>query len=321
MTSTPAFDLSILIVGYNSLEFLDDCLRSIEQACARCSHETLFVNNGTDESEAFVRRHFPAVKVLASHGNVGFAQASNRLAGHASGRHLLLLNPDTQLMPNALDLMVEVADKTPTFGIFGALTVNEQGAPEEMAMPALPSLSRLAGSILRVGLPKTIDPNAVGPVETTAVSGGCMFVRREVWDLLGGLDEDYFLYAEDVDFCRRHLNAGGRIAILPESKVLHHVGSGAYFSPVRRRFMLLGIATYYRKHFSRPYAFACVSVLWAACVSRFVAGRILSAFSSHYRKMADAYSFGALHPLKWASGYQTLGADPRLANGRPVTPS
>lgn len=321
MTGLPAVDVSILIVGYNSLEFLTDCLTSIEKACSRSHPEILFLNNGTDESEAFVQSHFPAVKVLPSEGNVGFAQANNRLATHASGRHLLLLNPDTKLMPHAVDLMVECADRMPAIGVLGALTLNEHGVPEEMALAALPSLSRLLGSILRIGLPKSIDPGLRGPVEITAVSGGCMFVRRDVWDSLGGMDQDFFLYTEDLDFCQRYISAGGKIAVLPESRVMHHVGSGQSFSPVRRRFMLFGNATFYHKHFSRPYAFACLFVLWAAYASRYVAGIILGRFSSGYKKMAEAYRFGAIYPQKWVGGYKTPGADPRCSQGQSATPS
>ena len=313
MTSAYAFDVSILIVGYNSLAFLGDCITAIERSCARCRPEILFVNNGTDKSEDFVRSAFPSVRVLASHGNVGFAQANNRLAAHASGRHLLLLNPDTRLLPGAVDRMVEFADRTPEFGILGAFTVNENGEPEELALAVQPSLSQLISAVLRIGLPKRIDPKATAPVEVDAVSGGCMFVRREIWDRLGGMDQDYFLYTEDLDFCRRHLDAGGRVAILPDSKVMHDCGSGESLSPTRRRFMLLGNATYYRKHFSRPYAFACLAVLWGVCISRFVAGTILGRFSAKSRKLADAYRFGAIKPWKWARGYLSHGADPRAA--------
>lgn len=319
MKKSPAVDVSILIVGYNSLGFLVDCLTSIEPACGRCSHEILFVNNGTDGSEAFIRKEFPHVKVLPSQGNVGFAEGNNHLAAHAAGRHLLLLNPDTRLMPHAVDLMVEFADEKPAFGVLGALTLNEHGEPEEMARAAQPSLLRLVGSILRVGLPSGIDPDTSEPVEVSAINGGCMFIRRDVWDLLGGMDGDYFLYTEDLDFCQRYLDAGGRMAVVPSSKVAHDFGSGEPFSPIRRRFMLLGNATYYHKHFSPPYAFACVAVLWAACVSRFAVGTILGTFSTNFRKMAHAYRFGAINPWKWARGYQSPGADPRNAMGSPLT--
>lgn len=316
--STPAIDVSILVVGYNSLAFLEDCLSSIEQACAKCSHEVLFVNNGTDASEGFVQSAFPGVKVFPSRGNVGFAEGNNNLAAHATGRHLLLLNPDTRLMPSAIDLMVEFADSSPAFGVLGALTLDKAGEPEEMARAALPSLLGLVGSILRIGLPPSIDPHATGPVEVSAVNGGCMFIRRDVWDMLGGMDRDYFLYTEDLDFCQRYLKAGGRLAVLPQSKVAHHFGSGEPFSPVRRRFMLLGNATYYQKHFAPPYALACVVVLWLACVSRFVAGTVLGVFSANFRKMAAAYRFGAASPLKWARGYRTPGADPRYPEHAPA---
>lgn len=318
MSGTHTLDVSILIVGYNSLGFLKDCLSSIEHACSRCSHEILFVNNGTDGSEAFIREEFPKVRVLPSRGNVGFAEGNNDLAALAAGRHLLLLNPDTRLMPHAVDVLVDFADRNPAFGILGALTLDKEGKPEEMARAALPSLSRLVGSILRIGLPPGIDPGNGAPLEVSAVNGGCMFIKRDVWDLLGGMDQDYFLYTEDLDFCQRYIKAGGRIAVLPDSQVAHHFGSGEPFSPTRRRFMLLGNATYYHKHFSPPYAFACVTALWVACVSRFVAGIMLGALSANFRKMAGAYRYGALNPLKWARGYRSPGADPRKVAGASV---
>lgn len=310
---TAECDVSILVVGYNSREFLSDCLSAVPRACQRHSHEILFINNGTDQTEALVEQQFPHVRIVATCGNVGFAQGNNILAARATGRLLLLLNPDTQLETEAIDLMAEAITGSFGYACVGAVAVNSAGVVEEKARASQPSLGSLIGSIFRVGLAPAIDSNATDPVEVDAVNGGCMMVERAIWNQLGGMDEDYFLYTEDVDFSRRLQLHGKRMAVVPRSRVLHEFGSGDAHSSNRRRFMLLGNATYYHKHFSPAYAWACVTTLWAACLTRYLAGTILGVGSSRFRKMADAYRFGALHPLVWGRGYFSRKSDPRLA--------
>ena len=205
-------DLSILVVGYNSATFLPPCLTSVSEAIDSRPYEILFVNNGTDNSEELVSAAFPAVKVLPSRGNVGFAAGNDYLADHAVGKWLLLLNPDTRLYSGALATLLETAEENPQFAVFGGVTVSQDGTPEaraELELPNLATLLRgLVGWTRRVGAD---DPTGeVLPVD--ALSGGFMMVRHDCWKQLGGLDKSFFLYAEELDFFKRLKDAGGRAA-------------------------------------------------------------------------------------------------------------
>lgn len=307
----PAPELSVLVLGYNSAAYLDACLGSIPAAAVCRSYEVLFVNNGTDSSEDFILNKFPDVTVLASEGNVGFAQANNRLARHAKGRWLLLLNPDTKLYANAIDELVAAAEMHPEYWLFGGMTVDAEGHFQNNAYPELPSLSALArGLVGRAGRRLAIANNQ-HIVEVEAINGGFMLVERDRWMAFGGLNEAYFLYAEDCDVCRRVRNMGGRIGLVPGSKIFHDIGSGSVFSPVRKRYQAAGLAQYFWDHHSKFYACIAIATVWLDHVLRFSIGWVLSSWKLRFALMSRGHADTALKPWIWVRGFRSTGADPR----------
>ena len=305
----PSPTVSVLIVGFNSLRFLQRCIGSISQASEKNPIEILFINNGTDQSESFLQNAFPAVRVLSSRGNIGFAGANNALASAASGDWLLLLNPDTQLEPSAIDILVEAGTSNAQFAVLAGATFTIDGREWIVPPKPLPSLSQLIKSICGIQPPYPRLDQAV--IEVESVNGGFMLVKREIWEHLEGMDEGFFLYTEEVDFCKRCLDLGGRIGFVPASGVRHDLGSGDNFTEFRIRYMATGTAHYYRKHFSRLYADACVLSLWLSCLVRFVAASMLSWRKDKYKRMPGAYRFVALKPWRWWRGYASPGADPQ----------
>ena len=147
------------------------------------------------------------------------------------------------------------------------------------------------------------------PVE--ALHGGFLLVARSLWQDLGGLDASYFLYGEDVDLCKRVRNRGGRIGLVPASRIFHDVGSGDVFSPTRKRFSATGTAHYLRKHSSPAGARVSIGLLWMIHISRFVGGKVLSMRGPRYRSMAAGFAQNALKPWTWMGGFAGRGADPR----------
>ena len=309
-------ELSILVVGYNSAPFLTDCIGAVAAASARHSCEILFVNNGTDQSEALIAERFPGVRVLPSRGNVGFAEANNLLAREARGRWLVLLNPDTKLYPGAIDTLVETALANPDFWVLGGVTVDQTGAFQIHAYPELPTLGTLLrGLIGRAARPLRFEPGvAICPVNV--VHGGFLLIERARWEDLGGLDEGFFLYAEDCDFSKRVADSGGRLGLVPESRIFHDIGSGSVFSPVRKRFQAAGNAHYFRKHFPGFRGKAAIGLLWAIHLTRFALGFLLSRLRPRYAGMSAGFAQTALRPSGWMRGFDSPGADPRRSGDR-----
>ena len=304
-------DLSILVVGYESSSFLAACLRSIPAAAARHRYEILFVNNGTDQSEKVVLEAAPVTRVLPSLGNIGFAAGNDYLAEHAEGKWLLLLNPDTRLYPDALDVLLDAAERNPEFVVFGGLTVDRDGeaaARSDLSLPNLKSLFReFVWKARRSASAKGLSD--VSPVQ--ALSGGFMMVRHDWWTQLNGLDRSFFLYAEELDFFKRLNDAGGRAAQVFSSLLYHDFGSGEVYSPARIRYMATGNAHYFHKHFSPAHAYACVILMWATMIKRYIGGRILAVRSDHYARVSKGFSDVARAPWTWMWGYNSPGADPR----------
>lgn len=308
-------DVSILVVGYNSAPYLSACLHSVDRAVTRYSAEVLFVNNGNDNSEDLIRMQFPEARVLESLGNVGFAAGTDYLAEHALGRWLLLLNPDTQLYPGAIDALLAAGDLHSEYQVLGGVTVGDNGQAQMRARLELPSLAKLVRALLLgATLPRDFEPGN-NILKVDALNGGFMMVRRDCWDRLAGLDQGFFLYAEELDFFKRLKDIGGNAAMVAESRIYHDLGSGDIFSPNRIRFLSIGTAHYFHKHFSSPYAFACIFVLWMTAVKRYLGGTLIGVRSEHYTRMARGFAWVAKAPWKWVWGYESRGADPRKGAG------
>lgn len=303
-------DVSILIVGYNSHSYLASCISAIEGASRNTNKEVLFVNNGDDNSEKLVERDFPFVRILEPAGNTGFASANNRLARHAAGRFLILLNPDTELEEGAIDRLVDTAVENPDYRILGGLsrTPGTSGGPYHQQR--LPRISNYLRSIIgQTASPLELD-HTKDVVPSEMVNGGFMLVDAEIWRELGGFDDGFFLYAEDADLCRRASEIGAKVGVAPGAWLLHDLGSGSVYSPLRRQLMAKGAAHYFRKHYPRPRLWLALAAMWAAAISRFAFGSVAGVRSPRYRAMARGFRPLALKPWIWMKGYEGK-ADPR----------
>lgn len=301
--SVPRPAISILIVGYNSADFLAAAVGAIAGASRKQVAEICFVNNGTDNSEDLVRALCPLAVVLESRGNIGFGAANNYLADAASGEWLLLLNPDTQLEAGAIDALLAAAEENPEFAILGGLSVDRQGNPLAMSHLRFPRLRRLVRAIAGRANAPLPPSDSADVLAVEAVSGGFLLIRRSAWEALGGFDEQFFLYCEEVDLCRRHHDAGGRVGMVPAARVMHDVGSGKPLAASRILSSARGSATYYRKHFPVWYARACLFAHWAAYAVRFAVGGLASPFSPRLRALSAAMREVTLKPWLWVTGY------------------
>jgi N-acetylglucosaminyl-diphospho-decaprenol L-rhamnosyltransferase len=229
-------DLSIIIVNWNVRDLLAACLRSLEPARARLALQVIVVDShSADDSVAMVRRDFPWVELIACEENVGFPKGNNLGLARANGRYILLLNPDTEMVGDALSTMIAYIEARPDVGALGPQLLNPDGSVQSSRrrFPTLATalfestwLEPLApASILRHYYVQDVANGETTDVDW--VTGACLLVRREVVDQIGGLDEDYFMYSEELDWCRRIKMAGWQIVYLPAAQVIHHVGKSS----------------------------------------------------------------------------------------------
>jgi len=256
---TTLADLTIIIVSYNDGHWLDDCLTSINERAGDISLDVVVVDNGTDGAHAMVQSRFPGVRVLRAE-NRGFAHANNRGVMAGTGRYVLFLNPDTQLLEGSLADLVAAMDTRPDVGLIGARQVTADGTLWP-TMRYFPGISRALGDAL--GLERfTQRPKWTGERELNMalyeqetecdwVSGSFMLARREAVLSAGLFDERFFLYSEEPDLCLRMKRAGWGIRHLPTMTILHHSGKGG----TRPKMTAQDVFTrrqYAEKHFSRP---------------------------------------------------------------------
>lgn len=261
---------SVIIVSYNTCDVLRDCLNSLYIASGEHAVEVIVIDNASrDDSADMVEQAFPQVKLVRSTTNLGFAAANNVGFRLATGRYIVLLNPDAQLDAKAFDNALHFMDATPQAGMAGGRLVDRLGTdqPSARLFPSLLNellvISGLAARFPHSRLFGRFDRGWAEPDEAAQVDwvpGAFAIIRHDVLRAVGGFDERFFLYYEEVDLCRRFHAAGWQIWYRPDI-VVHHLGgessktvenvefssSGSQLVLWRMRSALL----YYRKHHGR----------------------------------------------------------------------
>ena len=219
--------VSVVIVGWNVREFLRACLESLRPAWAGGQAEVIVVDNAsTDGTAALVRDAFPTVRLLANATNRGFGAANNQGMAAARGRYFFLLNPDTVVLPGVLETLVAFLDAHPQAGMAAPRLLNPDGSLQrnafrfpglaQVALDLFPLHPRLLESALNGRYPQ--ERRATEPFAIDHPLGAALFVRRAVWEQTGGFDEGYFMYAEEVDWCRRIRQAGWSVWQVPAAE-------------------------------------------------------------------------------------------------------
>ncbi len=252
-------EVAVVVVTYESREWVDRSLGALPAALGTLDHEVVVVDNGSRDGTAeHIRRHHPGVRLVAQRENTGFAAGVNRGVAATSSEYVLLLNPDTEARPGALQALVDFARDHPEHGVYGGRTLRDDGSLEPSSCWGLPTVwSTTCFALgLSTAFPRSrvFNPESLGDWrrdtvrEVGMVSGGLLLAPRRVWDELGGLDERYFVYGEDADFCARARRAGYRPVITPSAEVVHAVGASSTGSG-KMPLLLAGKVTYARTHF------------------------------------------------------------------------
>lgn len=257
-------DLSIIIVSWNVADLLAACLDRVFAGLGNLSAEVIVVDSGSsDATVALVRERYPQVTLVALDENSGFSRGNNVGLAKASGRYLLLLNPDTEIIDSALKGMVAYLDSNGDVGIVGPYTRNSDGSYQSTRR-RFPTLATafFESTWLQPLAPKSLldrfyvnDAPPDQTLDVDWVQGSALMARREVYAQVGGLDEGYFMYSEELDWCKRARDAGWRVVFLADAQITHHGGKSSE-QVVARRHILFQTSKlrYFRKYHGRPAA-------------------------------------------------------------------
>jgi hypothetical protein len=254
-------DLAVIIVNWNTRNFLDRCLRSIKENVAGLRIETIVVdNNSGDGSREMAAERHPWARLINSGANVGFARGCNVGLRVATAPLVLFLNPDTEILPMAFERMVEYMRANPEVGALGCKIRDPSGRIKQLGLQWFPSPLTEMLKVVAVSrstyrrLPRFFpyhDPEVSGEVKK--LFGACLLVRRSVLEQVGSFDERFFMYCEDVDLCQRIAAAGWRLYYLSEAEILHLGGAASAKAPSAFAVLMMceSFSKLMRKHHGR----------------------------------------------------------------------
>lgn len=256
-------DLSVIIVNYNVRAFLESALISVRKAMSGIDGEVIVVDNASDDgSVEMVQQKFSYVTLIANAQNTGFAAANNLALRVARGRYILLLNPDTLVQENTLRTMIEVLESNPDVGLAGCKILNPDGTLQLACRRSFPTpwvaFTKISG--LSALFPHSPlfgrynlayrDPDQ--SYEVDAISGSFMFLRRSVYEAVGGLDEQFFMYGEDLDWCYRIKNGGWKVLYVHATQIIHYKGESARRSDIDEvKLFYQAMRVFVQKHLAR----------------------------------------------------------------------
>ncbi len=277
------FDVSIIVVNWNTRQLLRDCIDSILRHSEGYSVEIVVVDNhSSDGSVEMVREQYPQVLLIANEENTGFARANNQGVRAASGRYVLLLNSDAMLTPGALRSLMELAASNPRIGMVGAQLIYPDGS-FQASFTRIPTLrqeflilSGLGRLLYGRTYPSFGPEESAGPQPAGYVEGACMLAPRSAYLGVGGLDEGYFMYAEDVDLCFAMHRGGWQVWYQPEARIIH-LGSASSKNrkPQREADLYRSRVRFFRKNYGNSSAAALKALIFAFTVVKMAAHRVL----------------------------------------------
>jgi len=252
--------LSVIIVSWNTKELLRRCLQSLKPEVSAIDHEVFVVDNASaDGSSDMVARDHPWVQLIVNDSNRGFAAANNQALKSAHGDRVLLLNPDTEVQPEAIRYLLDFLADHPKAGIVAPKLLNSDGTVQRSCrqfptflgmLYELLGLSRLFPDNPRFREYKMLDWDHDYERQVDQPEGACLLLRREVIEQVGLLDEGFFMLFEEVDWCYRIKQAGWEIWFTPGAQVVHHYGQS--IKQVKTRMILSshrGLYRFWRKHY------------------------------------------------------------------------
>jgi len=329
--------LSVVIVNWNSKDYLRQCLRSIEEHGEGLATQIVVVDGGSfDGCDAMLEKEFPYVDFVQSEDNIGFARSNNLGFKKVTSQYVLLLNPDTELTPNALRLLMRAALEHPKAGIVGPRLLNSDGTLQASCVQPLPTPlnQALDSDFLRkrlklsrfLGKDGSMVGDALTPVP--AVSGAAMLIPALLFRSLGCFTKAYFMYAEDMDLCAKATRAGFKVLHEPCAEIVHH-GGGSSSKSFSKFAVVMNLHALYLYMGLNHDRFASTRMRLFMLLSSLVRLAVLGALYATTTKQSRtrltaslqrwrATASWALGKEPWAANYKPAPVSPTSAN-RPLT--
>lgn len=305
-------DVSIIIVNWNTKELLRDCLKSIEEQAGKIDYEIVLVdNNSTDGSVEMVKSEFENVVLIQNSENRGFAAANNQAVRIAKGRYVLLLNSDTIVLDHAFEKTLAFADKHPDAAVTGCRVLNPDGTLQNTCF-MFPSITNMLLSCTYLyklfpgsrffGREQMTWWDRSDIREVDVVTGCFMLIRKEAIEQTGLMDEQFFMYGEETDWCFRFRKNGWKIMFTPEGQIIHYGGQSTSQKKAEMVLQLRGsILLFIKKH--RGIVSHIISRLLTALFFFFripywlAAGMFRKVLWSESKQTASVYALGGWHCL------------------------
>ncbi|CAH8248965.1 glycosyltransferase family 2 protein [Paenibacillus melissococcoides] len=298
-------DLSIIIVNYNTKQLTLNCIESVYRSVTDFQYEVILIDNASrDDSVQVFRQQCPQVELIANEQNLGFSKANNQGMQIAKGRYVLLLNSDTVIQPDTLDVMIRFMDEHPEVGASGCKVVLPDGSLDKACRRGFPTpaatffyvsrLSKLFPKNPRINAyhREDLNPDEAYPID--CLIGAFMMVRREAIDQVGMLDEQFFMYGEDVDWCYRIKQAGWVNYYYPKTQIIHYKRASSRNKPYKITYEFhRAIYVLYNKHFKKKYPFWVTALMYAGIGAKLglaMLMNVLSRAGASLRPSKPAYS-------------------------------
>lgn len=225
-------DVSIILVNWNSVDYLRECIPSIRKYTQGLSCEIIIVDNASPAADAkVIGREFSDIILIESEENLGFAGANNLGFKRSTGKYILFLNPDTKFISPVINIMLKRSQSLPDAGVLGCKLLNRDLSVQTSSIMQFPTISNELFQLeyLRLRWPDFwgIGPlfsSSTEPAKAEVISGACMLIRRDVFEKVGMFSEEYFMYAEDMDLCYKITKAGWTNYYVGEAVAVHYAG-------------------------------------------------------------------------------------------------
>lgn len=311
-------DVSIIIVNWNSKAYLQQCLDSLFRHCRNVELEVIVVDNASyDGCDRMLVERFSSVRYVQSDKNLGFARANNLGVRQASGRFLLFLNPDTELLEDSLTIMMDRLQGSQDAGAVGCKLLNTDRTFQTSCVQPFPTvLNQVLGTdCLRAQFPgwsiwgtNTVRADERQPSLVQVISGACILMKREVFNVIGGFTERYFMYGEDLDLCFKVKQAGFRVYYLPETSLVHHGGGSTQQGASNFSNVMMRESVYRYLRYNRGMLVA-VTYRAAMAVSAVLRMGLILPLLAFTRQRVVRHGTGSLRKwfsvLRWSLGFES----------------
>jgi N-acetylglucosaminyl-diphospho-decaprenol L-rhamnosyltransferase len=308
-------DVSVIIVSYNTRDMTLACLNSVFEQSSTTNIEVIVVDNASSDGSAdAIQKLNQNVYLISSTENLGFAKANNLAARNANGKYILLLNPDTVILDNAIGRLLKFATENSKAGIWGGRTVFADGRLNPASSWGFMSLDSLFFQALGLS---TIFKNNIffnpegyggwkrNNVKHVDIVTGCfLLITKALWDKLNGLDETFYMYAEEADLCYRAKELGAQPLATPNATIIHYGGASEAARSGKMIKLLTGKATFIRKHWNAAASELGIFLLKAGALVRLLGFSTFGFFKrdEKYTKLASEWRDIWKARKIWSSG-------------------